>query len=319
MSIMVNDELTIPRYGLYSQAQLTSSRSGPYRILQNESSLTITTQTQTATVELPLGTRVTTDSLVTLFNTALVDKDVIAENVNGHLMFSEVGSLGLQSEITIDGSASTLLGFVVQKRSRGRLLFPGWALHRRLSADGSVSARYPKFSAPVRTNGIFKVNYVTSQSRCRRCASSTVENDWRTDSVGDVILVENENLLHQAALKILLTSKGTNAYFPEYGSSLKSRIGAKAVGAISSILNEDVRRALEIMQRTQAAQARYQTVSPKERLLSIESVQAVGDKNDPTRFYVDVRVVNASQEPVQLTVFYTVGGVSAFVNNVRVF
>lgn len=317
--LRIDEDIEVPRYGLHSQAQLTSSRSGPYTILPNETTLTVSSKTGSVTVELDVGSRQSTDDLVATFNEVFLDQDLFAENVNGHLTFSDIGSLGVQSEVVITGTAATLLGFIVSKRSRGKMLFPGWALHRRFRADGSLLARYPKFVSPVRANPIFKVDYITAQSRCRRCATKGVENDFRSDTLGDTFLIQDENLLHQAALKILLTTKGSNPNHTWYGSSLRSRIGAKAIGAVSSQISEDVRRALENMQRTQTAQARYQPVSAKERLLTIESVQTIVDNNDPTRFLVDVLVRNASQQQVNLSVFYTVGGTTAFVNNARVF
>jgi len=133
-----------------------------------------------------------------------------------------------------------------------------------------------------------------------------VENDYRFDSQGLVLVVENENLLHQAALKILLTGKGSNPFHKWYGTTLRSRIGAKAIGVVAGLINEDVRRALESMQRLQVSQSKYQSVSYKERLASIQSVRTYPLDTDPTAFMIEVLVVNASREPVNVTTVFTV-------------
>jgi phage baseplate assembly protein W len=128
---------------------------------------------------------------------------------------------------------------------------------------------------------------------------------------GEPLLIENENLLYQAALKILLTRKGSNPFHTQYGSQIMSRIGNKAVGAVAMLINEDVRTALANMQAYQAAQAKYQIVTAKERLYSIQSVNVYPHDSDPTAFMVDIVVSNASGEPISLTIVFTVPGAVA--------
>lgn len=315
--ITANDELTIPSFGLHSQAQLTSSRSGPFKIVRNETDLIIRSKTASVSLTLPINNRLPTSQVVRLLNTEFSGKDLVVENENGHLLIAELGSMGRQSEIVVEGKAAGALGFVRQKRALGRQIFPGWGLAQR--SDPSIKNLFPKFNAPIRQNPYFKVSYTQPLSRCLRCGATGVENDWRSDSQGEVILLENENLLHQVALKILLTTKGSNPFHEWYGTTLRSRIGAKAIGAVASLINEDVRRALEIVQRQQNQQRRYQPVSPKERLATIESVQTFPSREDPTSFLIDAYVRNASQDPINLSVIFSVPGTAAFVNDTRVF
>jgi phage baseplate assembly protein W len=175
-----------------------------------------------------------------------------------------------------------------------------------LRPDQVLTNRFPRFNEPVKQNPVFKVTYTVPQRRCLRCGGARVENDYRFDNQGLVLVVENENLLHQAALKILLTGKGTNPFHKWYGTTLKSRIGSKAIGAVAGLINEDVRRALEAMQRLQVAQARFQSVSYKERLATIQSVQTYPLDTDPTTFMIEVIAVNASRQPVNVSTVFTV-------------
>jgi phage baseplate assembly protein W len=299
---MANNTVVIPRWGLHSQAQLYSSQSGPFRIIPNETTLTVQSASETVSLDLETGSRVETDIIVREFNTA--SESIVAENVNGHIVLTETASMGVTSWIEVGGSVLPSLGFDLQTRSKGKEVYPAWELAPR--PDTVLTNRFPRFLYPVRQNPVFKVTYRVPVRRCLRCGGSGVENDYRFDGQGLALEVENENLLQQAALKILLTTKGSNPFHKWYGSTLKSRVGTKAVGLIAAIIDEDVRRALENLQRLQVEQARYQAVSYKERLATIKSVRTFPLKEDPTSFYVETFVTNASREPVNVSTFFTV-------------
>jgi len=300
--ILANNDIVIPRYGLYNQAQLFGSLSGPFHIISNEAELSVQSGTEFLSVQLPTGSRVETDVVVKALNTA--SEAILAENSGGHIVLTETASMGRDSSLYVSGSAASSLGFALQPRDRGRQVYPGWSLARR--PDPVMDNRFPRFDAPVQQSPVFKVTYTVPKRRCLRCGGAQVENDYRFDSQGLVLVVENENLLHQAALKILLTGKGSNPFHKWYGTTLRSRIGAKAIGVVAGLINEDVRRALESMQRLQVSQSKYQSVSYKERLASIQSVRTYPLDTDPTAFMIEVLVVNASREPVNVTTVFTV-------------
>jgi hypothetical protein len=133
----------------------------------------------------------------------------------------------------------------------------------------------------------------------------------RFDLQGDVITIVDENLLYQAALKIILTQIGSNPFHKTYGSSITSRIGLKAIGATATLLTEDVQRALSTMRQLQDEQSKYQQVSRKERLYSVLSVRVVPNEDDLTAFLVNVVVSNSSGTPVSITIVFSVAGVVA--------
>ena len=207
-------------------------------------------------------------------------------------------------------SCNASLGFVGQYGTRGRKIYPAWTLDKR---DDTITNRFPKFVGQVRGNPVFKVTYSVPRARCLRCGGSYVENDYRFNIRGQMLLVENENLLYQAALKILLTDRGSNPYHTWYGTSIRSRIGTKAVSDVATAINEDVRRALGKLQDLQEEQSNFQVVTFKERLYQILSVQTYQDENNPFIFYVDVVVQNASSDPINLSIVYTVPDVVSLV------
>lgn len=309
--ILINDEFLVPQFGLFSQARLFSGGSGPYNIIANENDLTLSSNTETVSITLPLGSRVPTDLLVQAINTET--ENIFAENSNGHLLLTETGSNGRQSLLRVEGKAAGALGFNLQKQVRGRQVFPAWRLESRVD---TIPNYFPRFVSPVKQNAVVKVSYTTIRSRCRRCRTLNIENDYRFDAQGEPLMVENEDLLNQAALKIILTGKGSNPFHEWYGTTIKSRIGQKAVGLVATRISEEVRNALEALQRMQAQQARGgQQVSFKERLFSIVSVQTLPHQQDPTTFLMDVVVRNASRDPVNVSVVFTVPSVISFLGS----
>jgi len=308
--VMVNDDIYIPTQGLHSQAQLQSALSGPFNIVTDEDSLTVTGSGETHTLSLPTGLRVTADTLVQQFRQSFINISV--ENDDGHLIFTDIANVGRASSLRITGTAADSLGFENQYGSRGRQVYPPWELSQR---EDTITNRYPMFRAPIKGDPAFKVTYAVPPQRCPRCRSTYVENDMRFDIQGGPLLVENENLLYQAALKILLTQRGSNPFHTRYGSLIMSRIGNKAVGAVATLINEDVQTALALMQSYQAAQSKFQTVTAKERLYSVLSVDVYPHETDLTAFMVDVVVSNASGEAINLSVVFSVPGAVALMGS----
>lgn len=304
--ILVNDEAYIPPGGLYSQAQVEGAVSGPFRIQRCDRTFTVQSSTESVSVELPVGTQVDVLTVAKLLRNNLTD--VAVEVVRGHLVLTDTATLGLGSRIQVGGAGAASLGFSVQRGARGRRIYPGWGL---ASSPSTVVGRYLKFNEPIKQNPVFKVAYVAEPSRCPRCSATYIENDYRFNLQGDAVLVQDENLLYQAALKILLTQIRSNPYHPSYGSAISSRIGAKAVGAVASLITGDVQTALANMQAMQRAQTEFQVVSPKERLFSVSSVRVTPNASDPTVFEVDVVVTNAAGTPIAISIVFSVPGAAA--------
>jgi len=320
--VLANDEVFIPQGGLYSSAQLFSTISGPYDMVENENVLTI---------EGPGGSQTFSFSVVghTRLTATQVLKELAAKQLtvaqateqNGHLVFYDNTHVGNESFINISGTASNSLGFgnLTSKCSsdrqcgaRGSLIYPGWQLHLK---EDTITNRFPKFIAPVRSNPIFKVTYAVPPNRCLRCGGTRIENDFRYDTAGQLLEIENEDLLYQACLKIILTDKGTNPYHPWYGTSIRSRIGSKAISGVATVISEDVRRALAKLQTLQTEQAKYQSVSFKERIYAVQRVDVAPHVQNPTVFKVDVAIQNASAEPIDLSIVYTVPEVVAMMGS----
>jgi len=305
--VLANDEVVIPQGGLYVPAQLSGGDAGPFHILPGEGEFLVHGSTESVRLDLAateFGRRLQTDDFIRLFRP--LAEAIIVENVNGFLVFTDTAAVGRESSLQVEGCATSALGFGLQQGARGRMVYPGWHVY---APPDQIETKWLRFNSPIYSNPRLKVTYATPQWRCLRCQAQLIENDYRFDEQGRLLMIRNENLLHQAALKILLTTRGTNPYFRQYGTKLKSMIGMKAISGTAAAINEDVRAALVRFQGYQAAQAKYQRVSNRERLYSIQSVRTIPRPGDPTTFLIDIVAQNASSQPINISIVFTVPGV----------
>lgn len=315
--VMLNDntDLFIPRSGLNTAAVLSSAVSGPYDIRQNEDTLVVETSGGSGSITFGAKNilRRSADQVVK----AILNKNwdhVSVSNEKGYLVFVDTNTVGPAAFVKVRGTAASALGFGQpevsgrQWAAYGRELYPGWDLYMR---PDEITNRYIRFRRPLQTNPMIKVTYSAPVQRCLRCQATFIENDFRFDQSGSSILIQNEDLLYQAALKILLTDRGSNPFHPWYGTSIRERIGTKALMGVSSVLSEDVRQALSRMQALQTEQAKYQRVTFKERLYGILGVNVKRHQQDPSTFLIEVTVQNASATPISLSIVYTVPEVVA--------
>jgi phage baseplate assembly protein W len=315
VGVVANYDVAIPRTGLYTTAKLVSFAAGPYTLVENETDLTIVTSSETVSLSLPASQFLTAHDLATQINRASQSKKTVAASENGRLTISDVSNVGGNSAVQVFGLSLPKLSLDKQSGAQGRMLYPPWQLY---TPAGQITARYPRFTQPLSGNPILTVSYATSQQRCLRCRGTGVENDYRFTAdaqtglpAGSIFMVQNEDLLYQAALKIILTVRGSNPFHPSYGSTVLSRVGSKSLTATAAAINQDVRRALSILQQTQQSQARVQKVTAREQLYNILSVNTTPDQYDPTVYYVDVTVQNASTTPIDLRIVYATAGVTS--------
>ena len=323
--VLANDRYYIPSMGLYSQAILVAAKPGPFRIRRcvdligpDGNLIVITTSGGSVSIRLPEGDRVTTAAVEKAIRLAVGTVVQVGITPTGAIALVDINSVGANSFVRVEGKGATAIGFTEQTGARGKMIYPPWQLINRDTVEypsylrglTPPPTRYPKFVVPLKGNPDLKVTYATQGEQCPRCRGTFVENDWRFDPQGEVILIDNENLLYQACLKALLTVKGSNVFHPNYGSSITERIGSKLVGAALLQIQEDVRAALVSVQSVQLKQQRYQTVTDKERLYAIIAA-TVTQGDDPTTVLVNVTVQNASAQPIALSIVFTVPGVAA--------
>lgn len=117
--------------------------------------------------------------------------------------------------------------------------------------------------------------------------------DLAINSNGDVQQIQNSEKLIQDILKILLTPSGSNVFQPGYGSPITGSLigGAFDENFTTSIAENQVRNAIEALQKLQAAQALRQTVSASEQIAAISNINITRNQTDPRFFIVSVKVI----------------------------
>lgn len=317
--MLLNDQYVVsPTTGLRSSAVLSSSKAQPYLVSPGLADFVIKTQTRNLSLALPTGYQSAT-AIANLINTAIFDPSerpwLIASVANGILTLTENLSSGATSQVRVSGNAIDGLGFLDQVGAAGQQVVPPFNLYS-ITALGDGGATfdegfYIKFDAPVRPNYYFAITYTVLWAQCLRCLGTEVENDFRFDAQGAAIIIQDENLLYQSCLKILLTELKSNIYYPWYGADITNQIGSKSNPATANNIQQTIRTALANLQNQQAQQSKYQRISPKERLYSVDLVAVRPAAQDPTVFLVDVSVRNYSFEPVNITIVYTAPGAYA--------
>ena len=321
--ILVNDELYIPSSGLYTQASLYGGK-GPFRVEKcsglsgaNGTLFGVETSVGKTEIFLPVGARISLSDMVKALRISAIANIALVSMDNDSLRITDTEKTGTSSLVKVHGRGANLLGFT-QMGKRGNELFPPWEVVSKRDVYPAsyaagvtlVPAKYPRFVRPLQGNQSIKVTYPCMPERCSRCRATYVENDYKFDPTGEIITIQNENLLYQACLKAILTVKGSNPYHTGYGSRIMSRIGQKSTLLSASQIREDIVQALSNIQALQNGQRKYQQVTDKERLYRVSSVN-VKNTQDPTTFLVDVVVVNGSNQPVSINITYTAPGAIA--------
>lgn len=319
LRVLVNNEYEVlPGSGISTRAALSASRPEPYLVVAGEQTLTIQTAFRQATTTLPPG-YLTADQLVSTLNAlAFVPNDrpffVAEKDELSTLVLRENQRVGPESQIKVLGSAAANLGFDFQFGSVGRIVVPPFSLVRRtaVGATSDLDLGYEiRFRAPVQANYYFSVTYPTPWNLCPRCRGTEVENDYRFNDRGETLQVADNNLLYQACLKVILTDLGSNLYAQWYGSSVSSSIGTKAAAGAQAAIQQSVRTALNNLQGLQTSQAKYQRITAKERLYSVDQVSVTPDPQDPTVFLINVQIRSYSSDPINIDIVYTTPGAYA--------
>lgn len=318
LQVVVNDTYTVsPTNGMQSSATLTSSKSEPYLVTPGQTDLFIRSQNSSVSISLPTGYQ-SALKIANLINAAVVDPTarpfLVAAATKGVLSITENRGSGSTSQVRVSGNAISGLGFLDQVGAVGQVVLPPFNLFGMSYQDGEgvyEEGFFIRFDSPVRANYYFGITYQVLWHQCLRCRGTEVENDFRFNVDGLPLIITNDNLLYQSCLKILLTELKSNLYYPWYGTNLMSLIGSKSNAASAVNIRQSIQQALSSFQNLQDQQTKYQKISPKERLYSVDNIGVKQSSTDPTVFLVDVTVRNYAMSPIDITIVYTAPGAYA--------
>jgi len=141
------------------------------------------------------------------------------------------------------------------------------------------------------TDDFFELSYITSVSDCPKCEGLSYYFDYAVDELGRLVIINNEEKLLQDVIKGTLTIRGTNTYYPWYGTLLDALIGGKItnINNLKLLMAQDVESFLQNLKDLQDQQASFQEVSDEERieqLISIDVTQP--DFTNPTLVEISI-------------------------------
>ena len=304
--LRLNGVSEVPSSGVQIAARTVGTKEGPFSIGSTNNVFAIQINDDPVqTISLPYTAEISSSRLA----------DTLTSMFSGLVFFSERNRVGIRS--TLLGrestfrihSSSTLaatLGLVVDCVFRGKDVFPGWTL---VSSPNSVSDRplkYIVFDDTLQADSNYvEVCYYTVREECRRCGGSGVEHDWRYGVNGQILLVQDEQLLIQELLKITYTVRNSNPFHPWYGTTLIERIGSKnaSTGVLQNTITSDIYTTFARWQSIKKTQeeAVGQEVTDEEYPYRLLGVQLEQSQEDPTVLFVNVTVQNRSANPFTLS------------------
>ena len=314
VKVVANNEFIVsPFTGLVTKSSVMSYRREPYKItLANR---TLIVQSQVGITSINFATGYLSAAQVVAAITTVAGTLVTVTSPNGYVTITDKGNPGPSSLVQLSGSALEALGFDLQSGDRGKTVIPPWKLYSRrvVNPQDAVDSLgyYIGFDVPVKQGVYFTVTYPVFPYHCLRCLTTEVENDYRFDAQGAALMVQDDNLLYQSCLKIILTELKSNIYYPWSGSTLQTLVGSKVVGGTAAGIKQSVNNALTTLQNLQNTQAKYQRITAKERLFSVDNVSVTPAADNPTKFFIEVAVRNYASEPVNITIAYTAPGTFA--------
>lgn len=313
------DGVQIPPIGLYSYAELPTTKVEPYRIQTGVNDLLYIRIGFDAPkfVQLIPGSRVKAKDLAKDLQNKL--PEIVVYEHNKRIIFRSKDrtngtafsfpdprwtdtTSSLVSTARVLG-AFTILGITPGRVVTGRKVFPAWTLIMDpTSLDGSGRTIILEDPLP-NDSPLIQVSYVTNSTNCRRCHGSRIEFDYRISN-NTYETVTDLDLLSQEFDKFVFTKIGTHWKWGWLGSSLVNRIGGKGnIGGTSmnSLIIMDINQAFQTYQNIKMQQDqrfRYQQVSDAEYPFSLGGVDVQISPNDPTVAIVTTIIISRSREPL---------------------
>ena len=133
------------------------------------------------------------------------------------------------------------------------------------------------------------------QALCPRCRGVGYYLDIMFDKAGLVVTTTSETKLQQEMLKVLLDEKGSDTFYPYWGSEINSFLGHKKTLVTKSRLEVTIPNALERLKSIQAvASATDPTMDDTEIINEIQDIQL--EDVSATEWKITVQVSSRSNE-----------------------
>lgn len=151
---------------------------------------------------------------------------------------------------------------------------------------------------------IYTLTYSTFPQFCPKCLETGFVDDLVEVSPGDVKIVSGAYLLIQQVEKTIVTSLGTNKYYPWAGCGLSGLVGSK-ITDFQILKMEIVSKVQTALNNLRTIQQKHQavnpSVSPDEVLKTVETIEVTQDSSDQTIINLFVQYTSQSGNPYDHT------------------
>lgn len=146
-------------------------------------------------------------------------------------------------------------------------------------------------------NPLYEVSYNVPLEFCPKCASTQFVDDMDIDDRQQVRKVSGATALIQSVEKTIVTTKGTNKYYPWVGTQLKGLVGTKVTDF--SMLSQEIKtRVGTALENLKAKQLKHQEVNPQvssdEVLGLVEKIEVSQPEEDPSIIEIYVQYTSQS-------------------------
>lgn len=139
------------------------------------------------------------------------------------------------------------------------------------------------------------LDYTTKTEECPLCGGSSVNNDLIFRKTGQLSLIYDIDKLAQLVMKAMITVKGKNAFFPNYGTQISSMIGQKNNNSFA--LRTQIVEQLEIIKQNQSYlnNSNPNLYGARELLDDILGIKMIPTA-DPRAVGLDITILNKALE-----------------------
>lgn len=144
------------------------------------------------------------------------------------------------------------------------------------------------------------LDITTTKEECPYCQGSQLKHDLVLNEVGKLQLVANTEKLSQHVLKSILTPRGKNRYFPDYGTAIPKLIGEKN-NFLGFTIRGEIRDQLSRIKKLQTSvlQSNPNFYTPYEALHDILGVNLLPDPSEPRGINLKVLIMSLALDKIE--------------------
>ena len=168
---------------------------------------------------------------------------------------------------------------------------------------GQSGVNYIEGNTQIFPKKVYLASYITEKSHCPKCLGTLKISDISFNNVGQLSTVKNRDLIKQKIVKSLLTLKGTNLFYNNYGSSLTQAIGKPNIAFSILFIQQAIFDAINNLMAIQSDVVSI--LADEEILMGIDNLQ-VSPGTDARQIIVTLTVLIGTYDKLNISFNMTV-------------